>query len=305
LGKPNLTSSLNYPTDNRTILIGCDELSHLSIMLNALGQPSFQNYSFLTFSRPDQLLRAVVQDKTALVVLSFKQNQYVVDEFYSLLANRSVSLFCFTQNNNVNPLSWPIGTNVFSYPLLLALEESSIANRLSSVLSLSSAKLNRDARSFVPIQNGNVGVRDLSRYALELDQKNIVLDRIKSQVESIALQASKHVRSNLRAILIMIKQAKSDQKYWNEFKEHFNRMNPDFLQILSEKHPCLTAKDLKYCCYLRMNLSNNEITRLMGINQESVRTHKYRLKKKMALNKEENLEHYLIQVNSHSSRIMA
>ncbi|MFT5822754.1 MAG: DNA-binding CsgD family transcriptional regulator [Crocinitomix sp.] len=296
---------MNNPNENRTILIGCDELSHLSVMLNALSQPSFKSYSFLTFSRPDQLLRAVVRDKTALVILSFKQNQYVVNEFYSKSANRNVSLFCFTQNNNVKPLSWPAGTTVFTYPLLLALDESSIANRLSSVLALSNPPVNRDSRSFVPFQNGSVGVRDLSRYALELDQKNIILDRIKTQVETIALQASKSVRFELRAILIMIKQAKSDQKYWNEFKEHFNRMNPGFLQTLSQKHPSLTAKDLKYCCYLRMNLSNNEITRLMGINQESVRTHKYRLKKKMVLNKEENLEHYLIRVNSRTNRIPA
>ncbi|NOQ72964.1 MAG: hypothetical protein GQ574_13225 [Crocinitomix sp.] len=296
---------MHIPQENRTILIGCDELSHLSVMLNALSQPIFKNYSFLTFSRPDQLLRAVVQDKTVLVILSFKQNQYVVNEFYSKSANSNVSLFCFTHNNSLNPLSWPKGKNVFTYPFLLAQNEVSIANRLSSVLSLLNPPVNPDSRSFVPFQNGSVGVRDLSRYALELDQKNAILDRIKIQVESIAPNASKDVRTDLRAILSLIKQAKSDQKYWNEFKEYFNRMNPDFLQILSRKHPSLTAKDLKYCCYLRMNLSNNEITRLMGINQESVRTHKYRLKKKMALNKEENLEHYLIRVNSRPNRITA
>ncbi len=295
---------MTNPNENRTILIGCDELSHLSIMLNALSQPIFNNYAVLTFSRPDQLLRSVAPDKIALVILGFKENQFVVNEFYSKQTHKSVSLFCFTRENNL-PLNWPTGTNVFTYPLTLALNESSIASRLSSVLSL----LNRPAvgslQSFVPVQNGSVGVRDLSRYALELDQKNAVLDKIKAQVELIATNASKHVRSDLRSILMMIKQAKSDQRYWNEFKEYFNRMNPGFFQTLSQKHPSLTAKDLKYCCYLRMNLSNNEITRLMGINQESVRTHKYRLKKKMALSKEENLEHYLIRVNSRPGRITA
>ncbi len=290
--------------ENRTILIGCDELSHLSIMLNALSQPTFNNYAVLTFSRPDQLLRSVAPNKIALVILGFKENQFVVNEFYSSSAHKSVSLFCFTRENNMS-LNWPAGTNVFTYPLSLALSESSIASRLSSVLSLINKPAGGSLQSFVPVQNGSVGVRDLSRYALELDQKNAVLDKIKAQVEAIAINASKHVRSDLRSILMMIKQAKSDQRYWNEFKEYFNRMNPGFFQTLSQKHPSLTAKDLKYCCYLRMNLSNNEITRLMGINQESVRTHKYRLKKKMALSKEENLEHYLIRVNSRPGRITA
>ena len=39
---------------------------------------------------------------------------------------------------------------------------------------------------------------------------------------------------------------------------------------------------------------DNEDSRLVGgINQESVRTHKYRLKKKMVLEKNQNLRNYI------------
>ncbi len=186
---------------------------------------------------------------------------------------------------------------MFTYPLFLANRESSIASRVESVLSLIVGG-EKSKMSFVPKHNGKVGVQDLSRYALELDQKNAILERVKMQIETIALNASNDVQKELRSLVLTIKQSKSDQQYWEDFKGYFNRMNPDFFKVLSEKHPSLTSKDLKYCCYLSMNFSNNEITRLMGINQESVRTHKYRLKKKMALSKEQNLVHYLIRVNS-------
>ena len=42
----------------------------------------------------------------------------------------------------------------------------------------------------------------------------------------------------------------------------------------------------------------NEIRNILGINQESVRTHKYRLKKKMALSKSQDLSHYLKSVTN-------
>jgi DNA-binding CsgD family transcriptional regulator len=45
-----------------------------------------------------------------------------------------------------------------------------------------------------------------------------------------------------------------------------------------------------------MNMTNDDIRNLLGINQESVRTHKYRLKKKMALSKEQDLLNYLRSV---------
>jgi DNA-binding CsgD family transcriptional regulator len=40
-------------------------------------------------------------------------------------------------------------------------------------------------------------------------------------------------------------------------------------------------------------MSNEDICKLLGINQESVRTHKYRLKRKLTLSKEENLQNFL------------
>ena len=46
-----------------------------------------------------------------------------------------------------------------------------------------------------------------------------------------------------------------------------------------------------------MNMSNDDIRNLLGINQESVRTHKYRLKRKLDLPKEMDLGVYLKSVS--------
>jgi DNA-binding CsgD family transcriptional regulator len=97
----------------------------------------------------------------------------------------------------------------------------------------------------------------------------------------------------LLSIVNAIKTSANNTKLWDDFKVYFEKTNPNFLYLLAKKHPQLTTKDLKYCCYLRMNMSNDDIRSLLGINQESVRTHKYRLKKKMQLNKESDLQTYL------------
>ena len=95
------------------------------------------------------------------------------------------------------------------------------------------------------------------------------------------------------SIVNTIKMSRNDRKHWDDFKHYFEDINPSFLKHLSTKFPCLTAKDLKYCCYLKMNMSNEDIRLILGINQESVRTHKYRLKKKMVLAKHQDLRNYL------------
>ena len=67
----------------------------------------------------------------------------------------------------------------------------------------------------------------------------------------------------------------------------------NLLESYEKKFPCLTTKDLKYCCYLKMNMSNQDIRHILGINQDSVRMHKYRLKKKMTLSKKVDLRSYI------------
>jgi DNA-binding CsgD family transcriptional regulator len=46
-----------------------------------------------------------------------------------------------------------------------------------------------------------------------------------------------------------------------------------------------------------MNMTNDDIRALLGINIESVRTHKYRLKKKLFLSKEKSVRSFLQTVN--------
>ena len=135
--------------------------------------------------------------------------------------------------------------------------------------------------------------KNLSRYILELDQKRALLGKVKSKIKELYPNASERNKSELISISNAIKSSLGDKNLWDDFKMYFENVNPEFLQLLKSKHPALTLKDLKYCCYLKMNMSNNDICHHLGINQESVRTHKYRLKSKMELPKERDLHQYL------------
>ena len=80
---------------------------------------------------------------------------------------------------------------------------------------------------------------------------------------------------------------------WNDFKVFYEEADPNFLLALGAKYPFLTPVDLKYCCYLKMNMTNDDIRQVFGISLESVRTHKHRLKKKLALSKDTDLNLFL------------
>ena len=83
---------------------------------------------------------------------------------------------------------------------------------------------------------------------------------------------------------------------WEVFETNLNQINNEFIIALSNKYPNLTPKDIKLCIYLKMNLSSKEIAPMMNISFRGVELHRYRLRKKLGLNQEENLSKFLLYV---------
>lgn len=81
---------------------------------------------------------------------------------------------------------------------------------------------------------------------------------------------------------------------WETFETNLNQIHNEFIIKLSKKYQNLTSKDIKLCIYLKMNLSSKEIAPLMNISFRGVELHRYRLRKKLNLNQEENLSKFLL-----------
>lgn len=83
---------------------------------------------------------------------------------------------------------------------------------------------------------------------------------------------------------------------WETFETNLNQIHNEFIIKLSKKYPNLTAKDVKLCIYLKMNLTSKEIAPMMNISFRGVELHRYRLRKKLALVQDENLSKFLLSV---------
>ena len=83
---------------------------------------------------------------------------------------------------------------------------------------------------------------------------------------------------------------------WNVFQIHFEKAHEKFLQTLMGRYPQLSHSDLRLCAYLRMNLSSKEIAPLMRISYRGVENHRYKLRKKLGLKKEENLTNFILSI---------
>ncbi|RRO11917.1 helix-turn-helix and ligand-binding sensor domain-containing protein [Flavobacteriaceae bacterium 14752] len=148
------------------------------------------------------------------------------------------------------------------------------------IMKLNNEKLKHDVES----KN-----RELAISTMGLIKKNEFLSKIKSDLNPVSSSHSK-----IKKVIKTIDNNLNDTDDWKFFEEAFNNADKDFFKKLKDKHSSLTPNDLKLCAYLRLNLTSKEIAPLFNISTKSVEIKRYRLRKKMNLNRDESLTNYIL-----------
>lgn len=291
----------------KSIVIGCDDTVTLSAVLKNIRETSAFAYNIISAARTADLLGITRSLNPDLVILCFRNNQPVLNDFNGIVQNPGLPIMCLGRRDDAETLWWNPAQIVFTSSLEHVQREDYLTARIQSIFLLGARKEAVQpvratfAEPVTQRQPSPAGGGELSRYVMELDQKVEVLTKVKDRIAGLYPEVNDTTRVELMSIVNSIKASANDTKLWDDFKVYFDRTNPGFLMTLANKHPELTPMDLKYCCYLKMNMSNDDIRSLLGINQESVRTHKYRLKKKMDLPREQDLVAYLRTVDERFS----
>ncbi len=118
----------------------------------------------------------------------------------------------------------------------------------------------------------------------------------KNELLNILEQELNQTNPNVRSALRIIKENLEGNSDWEFFQEAFNKADRDFLKKLKEAHPLLTPNDLKLCVYLRLNMSSKEIAPMLNISPQSVEIKRFRLRKKLGLDHEQNLTEYILNL---------
>lgn len=131
--------------------------------------------------------------------------------------------------------------------------------------------------------------KEVMANVLQLEHKNQMLHNLKDK-----LTVGDEV--NMQKIL------KEEMLLDNDFEQaklQIQQVHPDFFQLLNKKaQKKLTLLDLKLCAYLYLQMDTRQISQLMHVEAKSVRMSRYRIKQKLGLEKEDDLNAFLQGLNS-------
>lgn len=135
---------------------------------------------------------------------------------------------------------------------------------------------------------------ELSNITMNVVRKNEILLEISNRLTRLTQgDISSDISKQIGHIQSLIRENISHDDDWRNFIHNFDAAYEDFTKKLLAMHPSLTPTELRVCCYIKMGLSSKDIAPLFNISYRSVEMTRYRLRKKLGLERDVNLTDYL------------
>ncbi|UIR57420.1 hypothetical protein LZQ00_06275 [Sphingobacterium sp. SRCM116780] len=135
-----------------------------------------------------------------------------------------------------------------------------------------------------------ISLQAYERYKLYLLEKYLRKQDEKKFTDSLIEVKNQANAEGLTKLIILAKQ--KDPAFFIKF----NELYPDFRKELLLRVPNLINTELEICCYMKINFDTKEIARYSDMSVRSVESKKYRIKKKIGIGQEENLDIWIANI---------
>jgi len=138
--------------------------------------------------------------------------------------------------------------------------------------------------------------KELAESTMTIIKKNEMLVNIKEEVMTQKnMLGSQYPNKYYERLIRLLDENLSSEDDWVIFRANFDRIHENFFRNLHLKYPELTSNDLRFCAYLRLNLSSKDIAHLMNISLKGVEVGRYRIRKKIGLPSSKSLTEFMIE----------
>lgn len=130
------------------------------------------------------------------------------------------------------------------------------------------------------IQNARKQLDEFTQHNIE---KNELIELLQQQLR----------QQNMVANDELLNQSILTENDWLRFKDMFDKANPGFIPQLKSIAPDITTAEIRFAALIRLNLGNKHIASMLGIGADAVRKTKSRLRQRLQLTAETELEDFI------------
>ena len=290
---PNEIPKVNYDISEIYFSLGMNERSKGLILENLNDEQTNQIQKLDNFKLLEKIyineksLENLLMVKDSIIYYSDKPINKLGEEEFNILENllliseKQNDLKLSKSRNNRNAL-----VSIFLVAILFLTAVSfkfnfDLQKEKNTRLNLEKDKINEKLK---------LKKRELFSKVNFISQRNEYLNNIKNQLDGDIAN-----NKNLKNLKREIKNITSSEQSYEEFDKMFSQVYPQFYKRLN-KLAKLSQTDIRLASYIKMNHSNNEISRISGISLRTVESQRYRLTKKLKISSGEDLNTYILRI---------
>jgi DNA-binding CsgD family transcriptional regulator len=138
--------------------------------------------------------------------------------------------------------------------------------------------------------------RQLENFTRKMLEKSQLIEELSAQLDQFKSEAP-IPKERIEDVSKMLHSSILTEDDWEEFKLLFSRVNPNFFAELKLRHPDLTQAETRLAALIILNLNTREIANILGISTDSANKARYRLRKKLNLQPEQELKAFIENVS--------
>jgi tetratricopeptide (TPR) repeat protein/DNA-binding CsgD family transcriptional regulator len=134
--------------------------------------------------------------------------------------------------------------------------------------------------------------KELTTSVMYLLKKNEFISSISDKLRNISLDSTEKHGDAIDKIISQLDKSISEGN-WDDFEARFQEVHIGFYNKLCKEFPAVSPSELRLCAFLRLNMTTKEIAEITFQSFDSIKTARYRLRKKLGLERDENLVVFL------------
>jgi DNA-binding CsgD family transcriptional regulator len=126
----------------------------------------------------------------------------------------------------------------------------------------------------------------LTAFTQNIIEKNELIEKLELQLQAQNQQVNE----------ALLTQTILTDEDWRRFREMFTQVYPGFFKAIQQSAPGITAAELRMAAVIKLGLGNKYIASMLGVSGDTVRKSKFRLRQRLQLTEDSNLEAFIMQV---------
>ena len=137
--------------------------------------------------------------------------------------------------------------------------------------------------------------KELANKALSLFKTSALVEDTVEKLDDLCKSNENKIPDNIAGITNSLKNF-AHQDLWEDFEHSFTKVHNDFYKKLLLKAPSLTSSEIRIASLIRLNLTTKEICAITMRSESSIKSIRFRLRKKLGLTGDDNLTAFIMQI---------